>query len=58
MFQYQTLANNKNNSLDTSNEIYSVTFLRNVSISKSNNPLKMFLETLLELFGPQILHSH
>ena len=58
MFQYQTLANNKNNSLDTSNEIYSVTFLRNVSISKSNSPLKMFLDILLELFGPQILHSH
>ena len=40
-------------------EIYSVTVLRNVSISKSNSPLiKMFLDTLLELFGPQILHSH
>ena len=39
-------------------EIYSVTVLRNVSISKSNSPLKMFLDILLELFGPQILHSH
>ena len=31
-----------------------MTFLRNVSISKSNSPLKMFLDILLELFGPRL----
>ena len=48
MFQNQTLANNKNDCLDT--------LIESISKSKSNSPLKTFLDTLLVLFGPQILH--